>query len=353
MRHLTSSFPTSKNFRELIQWYEQQEILPWQQTSDPYLVWISEIMLQQTTVPVVRQRYAQWQREFPTLASVAIADLQSILRAFEGLGYYARARHLHKTALWIAQNGWPTQYYQLCALPGLGDYTAKTILSRCFGQYVVGFDVNIERFFARLIRQFPLNKHQKLKIEEYLVPFQKKYTPEVFSQAIMRFAQNICKKRDPQCLTCPFQQCCQAYQEGEQTALFPKKNKRIIHLENYMIIIEYQDQILVEQRTQGIGKGLCAFPRLSLAEYEKFYKKIGKEGQELPPITHTYTQYSEKLYPRFFLLDTDLQWDFGPQCEFINLYQLENFPFLACYRDILLQVEQLEKKIYHHEDKNE
>lgn len=299
-------------------------------------------MLQQTTVPVVKQRYMLWLEQFPDLTSAARADLTEILRAFEGLGYYARARHLHQTACKIAQNGWPEDYASLRRLPGLGDYTVKTILSRCFKKPVLAFDVNIHRLFSRLYMKYPLNKQDEKDLERAFAPLLEQYNPAVMGQALMRFAQNECRKRLPACDGCFFSEICLARRHGVQVTLFPQKQQQTTYLESIVLVLQYGNEILIEKRQRGIGRNMFSFPRLSAEEFMKFSSEISEPILPLQNRMHTYTRYREKLIPYFLQIKTPLKWDFGPQCYFEKEENLKKLPFMAVYRKIL---ESMAKKV--------
>lgn len=324
----------------MLQWYDRQTILPWQNTYDPYLVWLSEIMLQQTTVLVVSQRYGKWLQEFPTIQRLAQADLTQVLRAFEGLGYYARARHLHQTAQYIAQRGWPASYIALRKLPGLGDYTTKTVLSRCFKQPVLAFDVNMHRLFGRLFMKYPLTKQDEKALEKVMEPQLIKHNPAIVGQAFMRFAQGHCKKCAPDCQTCLFAHVCIAAQHGAQTSLFPQKKKKKVYRESVVLVLRRSGSILAEKRTEGIGKDMYSLPRLAQEEFALFIQKIQGVPVALKTRVHTYTHHSETLIPYFLDVKGTEFWDFGPECSFYNKEELDKLPFMAIYRDILQEIQQ-------------
>ena len=297
-------------------------------------------MLQQTTVPVVKQRYALWLDEFPDIHAVAKAEQTQVLRAFEGLGYYARARHLHQTAQHIHQHGWPEDFVSLRKLPGLGDYTAKTIMSRCFKKPVLAFDVNMHRLFGRLYMKYPLSKQDEKDLEQALAPLQKQHNPAIMGQALMRFAQSECKKNMPACAHCLFSSICRARRHNAQQSLFPEKRKKKVYLESIVLFIRRGDDVLIEKREEGIGKGMYSLPRLSVEEFTQLSGQLSGVFLALKSRTHTYTHHQEKLMPHFLNLKEPLNWDFGPRCYFENEKKLQELPFMAIYRDILKSIEQ-------------
>ncbi len=295
-------------------------------------------MLQQTTVPVVKQRYGLWLSQFPDIHTVACAELTQVLRAFEGLGYYARARHLHQTAQYIHQHGWPEDFASLRKLPGLGDYTTKTIMSRCFKKPVLAFDVNMHRLFGRLYMKYPLSKQDEKDLEQALAPLQEKHNPAIMGQALMRFAQGECKKNAPVCQNCLFASMCQARKHNAQQSLFPQKRKKKVYLESIVLIIRRDDEILIEKRKEGIGKGMYSLPRLPLQDFVQLSQSLSSLFLPLKNKMHTYTHHQEKLMPHFINLKEPLNWDFGPNCYFEDEKNLKELPFMAIYRDILESV---------------
>lgn len=322
----------------MLEWYHAQEILPWQMTRDPYLVWLSEIMLQQTTIPVIRKRYGQWLEEFPTIEILAEAELTQVLRAFEGLGYYARARHLHQTALYVHQFGWPKSYKQLCKLPGLGDYTTKTILSRCFSQPVLAFDVNVYRFFGRIFMQYPFTKKYEEELENVMKDFMLKNDPAIAGQTFMRFAQGHCKKREPNCQSCIFSDVCLARKHGAQSSIFPQTKKKRVQRESIVLVLRFEGQVLVEKRTDGVGKGMYSLPRLSQQEFEVFSTKVNGTFTPLKSRVHTYTHHVEKLFPHFLELEKMYDGNLNTECSLYEMEKLDDLPFMAIYRDILREI---------------
>lgn len=303
-------------------------------------------MLQQTTVSVVKHRYALWLEQFPDIHEVAKADQTQVLRAFEGLGYYARARHLHQTAQYIHQYGWPEDFTSLRKLPGLGDYTAKTIMSRCFKKPVLAFDVNMHRLFARLYMKYPLSKQDKKDLEQVLAPLQEQYNPAIMGQALMRFAQVECKKNVPSCKSCLFSSICHAYHHNVQQNLFPQTRKKKVYLESIVLFLHRNDEVLIEKREEGIGKGMYSLPRLSMEEFMQLSKQLSGVFLALKSKTHTYTNHQEKLMPYFLNLKEPLNWNFGPRCYFENEKRLKELPFMSIYRDILKSIEQENLNIF-------
>ena len=215
----------------LIEWYRRHgRNLPWRHTRDPYRIWLSEVILQQTRVRQGMPYYHAFVEKFPTVNDLAAASEQEVLRLWQGLGYYSRARNLHETARIVAQkhNGvFPGNYAGLLTLKGVGPYTAAAIASFAFGEQVGVLDGNVYRVLARLLGietdiATPKAKNEFTRAAAALVPADE---PDTYNQAIMEFGAIQCTPVAPDCLLCPFQAECVAYNTGRQHEL-PVKSKK-------------------------------------------------------------------------------------------------------------------------------
>jgi A/G-specific adenine glycosylase len=217
----------------VLSWYDRhRRHLPWRaqpgEASDPYRVWLSEIMLQQTTVKTVAPYYARFLSRWPTLAALATAPLEEVLQVWAGLGYYARARNLHACAQAIVtrHNGkFPSDRQALQALPGIGTYTANAIAAIAFNEPVVAVDGNVERILSRLFAvadSWPAAKSRIQAEAQELAPDERAGD---FAQALMDLGATICTPQRPACALCPWQGCCQAHQRGDPEA-FPRKPRK-------------------------------------------------------------------------------------------------------------------------------
>jgi A/G-specific adenine glycosylase len=217
----------------LLAWYDRhRRRLPWRalpgQPADPYRVWLSEVMLQQTTVTAVVPYYAKFLARFPTVAALAAADIEDVRKLWAGLGYYARARHLHACAQAVAAHhggAFPAAEEELLALPGIGPYTAAAVAAIAFGQPASPVDGNVERVIARLFAvedELPAAKPAIRALAERLRPPQR---PGDFAQAMMDLGATICTPRNPACSLCPFTGACAARRRGDPET-FPRKAKR-------------------------------------------------------------------------------------------------------------------------------
>lgn len=216
--------------QELVQWYKKNgRDLPWRHTRDPYEVLVSEVMLQQTRVPTVEKRYASFLSRFPTIESLAQADEGDVLKEWEGLGYYRRARNLHAAAKHVCEKHGgvlPSSDEDLLAMPGIGQYTAAAIRALCFGEPVPALDANAYRVFSRLLAiEDPVGSaalHKK--VAEAAQECLHGVDPGDFAQAVMDLSSLICTKA-PQCAACPLQDICNARRQGIQDRLPVRKPK--------------------------------------------------------------------------------------------------------------------------------
>lgn len=262
----------------LLDWYaEHQRDLPWRRARDAYTVWVSEIMLQQTRVDTVIPYYERFLERFPTVEALARAPLQNVLKVWENLGYYSRARNLHRAAREVVERfsgEIPQDRDALQSLPGIGPYTAGAILSFAFGKAEATVDGNVRRVLCRLfgIRE-PVDRASGLRAvdarAQALVPAER---PGDFNQALMDLGADICTPRGPRCGACPLQGLCMAEQEGDPEAL-PVKGKRrpIPHrLAVAAVIQDSQGRFLVVKRAdRGLLGGLWKLPGGELESGER------------------------------------------------------------------------------------
>lgn len=264
--------------KKFIGWYKNNaRELPWRETSSPYFIWLSEIILQQTRVQQGLPYYYRFIEHFPTVEALANASEQHVLKLWEGLGYYSRARNLHKCAIQIMedyQGEFPNHYSELLKLKGVGTYTAAAIASFAFNEPVPVLDGNVFRVLSRLFGIYediakPASRNTFFSTAQNIMP---KDQPGTFNQSIMEFGALQCTPRNPNCTYCPFAGVCYAFEHNMQSALpvktKVKKNK--IRFFNY-IVIEHKQQIMIQQRTKrDIWQGLYEFP---LIEKEKLLSK--------------------------------------------------------------------------------
>ncbi len=274
----------------LLSWFDihGRKQLPWQHPITPYRVWLSEVMLQQTQVDTVIPYFERFLTSFPTIEALAEADLDKVLHLWTGLGYYARARNLHKCAGIVAEEykgDFPGDPESLIALPGIGKSTAHAITSIAFGQPTAIMDGNVKRVLARYhqVEGWPGTP----KIETQLWHFAEQHMPNLrcgdYTQAIMDLGATLCKRSKPNCSECPMNQHCNAYKNGLTAELPNKKPKKAIPTKSTTMLIaqDPQGRLLINQRPpQGIWGGLWSF-----LEFEDESEAL-KHGQSLGDVTH-------------------------------------------------------------------
>ncbi len=324
---------------KLLQWYHpENRNLPWKNTHNPYLICLSEIILQQTRVAQGTPYYLRFEKEFPTIETLANAPLEKVLKLWEGLGYYSRARNLHLAAQYVVQelNGvFPDNYKDLLQLKGIGEYTAAAIASFAFNEPVAVVDGNVFRVLSRVFGIYtPID------------------LPEGNNQAIMDFGATHCLPQKPLCDDCPFQIDCHAYQQ-QTISLLPVKSKRLIKKNRYFnfVVLMDADFILIEKRSkQDIWKGLYEFP---LMETENELLKLDNDNKlrdflgmdiTMQTVVHSSTSpiYKQTLthqniQAQFAIFNlSDIQnMEFSENQTLIPKEMLKNYPFPKIINDFL------------------
>jgi A/G-specific adenine glycosylase len=339
----------------LIYWYLQnRRELPWRKTKNPYFIWLSEIMLQQTRVAQGMAYYLKFTSTFPTVFDLAKADESTVLKMWQGLGYYSRARNLHFSAKLIANefNGeFPSTFSEIIKLKGIGDYTASAIASICFDEPTAVVDGNVYRVLSRYFGiKTPINSSAGIKefklLAQSLIDKNKAGT---FNQAIMDFGALHCKPQNPLCDTCPFSDSCYAL-EKKLTKELPVKEKKIKVRKryfNFLVIKTKNDStILSERKGKGIWQGLYQFP---LIESEKTINKeeliLSEDFINLFSSKTTLSLFNKKeiihklshqhLHTQFWIIETKN----SPEIN-INWSEIEKYPvpilianFLEAYQN--------------------
>lgn len=272
----------------LLAWYDRHaRQLPWRGIHDPYKTWISETMLQQTRVETVRGYYRRFLERFPDIASLAAAPLDDVLKQWEGLGYYSRARNLHKGAQQIMEQfggAMPSCKEELLRISGIGPYTAGAIASIAFDQPVPAVDGNVIRVISRLsgIREnvgIPSVKRQIEQTVSALIPAER---PGDFNQAIMDLGAGICVPGTPECDACPLRAICDAYDAGdaEDLPVLPRKNPpRTLYYD--VLLMRSGDRVLMRQRTESLLHGMWVYPMLEEWHEEVEILRLLKKETEL------------------------------------------------------------------------
>lgn len=254
--------------KAIVKWYEQNKrALPWRDTKNPYQIWISEIILQQTRVNQGINYYYQFINNFPDIIELANAPVEEVLKTWQGLGYYSRARNMHHTANIIAneyKGKFPCNYSELINLKGIGDYTAAAIASIAFNKPEPALDGNVYRVLSRLfgIAESPEKANGKKIFRQKAIELLKNQSPGTFNQALMEFGALQCIPINPDCKNCILQKFCFAFQKNLVNELPVKKqkiNQRIRYF-NFLHIL-YNNKTYIEQRTQNdIWKLLYQYP---------------------------------------------------------------------------------------------
>ncbi len=298
--------------KKLLQWFKKRgRDLPWRKTTDPYPIWVSEVMLQQTQVATVIPYYSKFLKSFPTVRHLSKADLSKVLKAWEGLGYYSRARNLHRAAGIVMNhfNGkMPDQLKDLLHLPGIGRSTAGAILSFAFYKDASILDGNAKRVLSRLFAVSGTLGERKTEqllwqISESLIP---KGFSNPFNQALMDLGSLLCTPKEPQCSECPLCDLCKGRASGTPERYPSKRIKRMIpHVESVSGVIKKDGRVLLNQRPpSGLLGGLWEFPnwkieekqrsrlREGLRKYIKQEAKMNVEVKEfLGILHHTYSHF--------------------------------------------------------------
>ncbi|MGE5944854.1 MAG: A/G-specific adenine glycosylase [Flavobacteriales bacterium] len=308
----------------LTSWYSiNKRELPWRRTTNPYYIWLSEIILQQTQVAQGWPYYEAFLKEFPTIFHLASAQESQVLKLWQGLGYYSRARNLHATAKYIVNelNGvFPNDYKELLKLKGVGDYTASAIASICFNEPTAVVDGNVYRVLSRYFGiDTPINSSSGSKTFKLLAQqLIDKGNPAEFNQAIMEFGAVQCKPQSPNCNVCPFQDGCVALQNNKISE-FPVKIKAAKAKKkyfNFLVLVSEDNKTVLEKRKgKGIWQNLYQFPLIETQkeeDYETFSWMI-KEHHLLKGIPFELSLYNkdtiihrlshQHLYTKFWIVN--------------------------------------------------
>jgi A/G-specific adenine glycosylase len=348
--------------QSLLAWYANAgRDLPWRHCHDPYAIWVSEIMLQQTQVKTVIPYYHRWLAQFPTLEQLASADLQQVLKAWEGLGYYTRARNLYACAQEIMQHHggvFPTELKDVLALPGIGRTTAGGILSAAFNQPAAILDGNVKRVLARLVAlPVPPTKATKQlwQLSEALLD---REHPREFNQALMDLGATVCTAKKPDCNNCPWIPHCQAYNQGIQFQLPMREISSPLPHKNIGVAVIWneQGQILIDRRRpEGLLGGLWEFPggKIELGETveECIKREILEElaieievGDRLISIDHAYSHFRVTLtvhHCRYLTgIPRPLECD---EIRWVTLDEIDQFPFPKANSQIIAALRQADK----------
>ncbi|MGE4480292.1 A/G-specific adenine glycosylase [Acidocella sp.] len=296
MARASFSFPPA---RKLLNWYHRhRRHLPWRsppgEAADPYRVWLSEIMLQQTVVATVKPYYAKFLAAYPTVQDLAKASVEEVCALWAGLGYYARARNLHKCALAVSARGdFPKRIEELRALPGVGPYTANAVGAIAFGLPVLPVDGNVERVAARLFaieEPLPGSKKRIAQAAARLMEDQAaQAAPGDFAQALFDLGATVCTPKSPDCLACPWRGHCRARAEGVAESLPVKARKAARPRREGVayVLLDGQDNVLLLRRPpRGLLGGMLVLPE---------EPPVAARWREAGRVEHVFTHFSLSL----------------------------------------------------------
>jgi A/G-specific adenine glycosylase len=288
--------------KSLTTWYHKtKRDLPWRHTSDPYAIFVSELMLQQTQVATVIPFYNRFLQRFPTVQTLAAADLQEVLGLWAGLGYYRRARHLHQAAQDVVNKHaglFPSTAAGLLTLPGIGRYTAGAIASIAFNAPAAILDGNVMRVLARVTNlqediSLPQTQAKLWSLAETLTPAR---DPGSYNQALMELGATICSPRNPQCMLCPIQSLCRSLTQGTQNEVPIKKVKtKAKTVRRCALVVRDREMILLLQRPRGvIWEELWEFPSLEIPQLNS-RSQISDEVQRQLGLSVAMDQWESRL----------------------------------------------------------
>lgn len=345
----------------LLRWWDEGHTLPpWRESRDPYAIWVSEVMLQQTQIATVIPYYERWMSRFPTVYALALASLDAVLKQWEGLGYYSRARNLHAAAQIIVaeyDGNLPHSASELIKLPGIGRYTAGAIASIAFDQPVPILDGNIIRLLSRLIDladdvTTTATKKKLWQLATDLVPQQR---PGAYNQSLMELGQQCCRPATPLCSRCPLSAICLARERGtEQQRPVRPPRKRVPHYDVVAgIIWQAQEQsatapFLIAQRPlDGLLGGLWEFPGGKQESGETLEQALRREireelaldiavGRQLTTVKHAYTHFRITLHAfHARALGNNPQHIGVADYAWVTLAHLDDYAFAAADRQII------------------
>ncbi len=335
--------------KQLLDWFaKNQRPLPWRKHYRPYDVWVSEIMLQQTQMDTALPYFTRWMKRFPTIASLAHADEKTVLKHWEGLGYYSRARNIHKSAKYIIENHggvFPENFDEILAIKGVGRYTAGAIASIAFNQDKPIVDGNVLRVLSRF---FALSEPiDIIKNREKYWPLQEKLIPKgqarYFNQALMELGALVCSKQDPLCSECPIQKFCKAYQEGNPEA-YPVKThkKQMVKVSATALVLKCGDRYFIRLRPVGkIMGGLWEFLEWKLPKTKAMRAAENELGLPFKKISHlgtikrNYTHHLETLEVYTATIDNPISDPSGWKQTWATLSALKKHPFSSAHSKIV------------------
>lgn len=338
----------------LVLWYlHNKRNLPWRSTINPYKIWLSEIILQQTRVDQGMSYYHRFLEHFPTISDLAVASEEEVLKLWQGLGYYSRARNLHFSAKYVMnelKGEFPTNYNELIKLKGVGDYTASAIASICYNQPTAVVDGNVYRVLARYFGiSTPINSTKGIKefkqLAQSLIDIK---NPGAHNQAMMEFGARMCKPQNPDCPICPLNTSCLALSK-KQIKELPVKEKKIKikhRYFNYLVIQTENNTTKLVKREKGIWLNLYEFPLIETlaeidekeliahSEFDLLFKKLPISIKQFNNELIVHKLSHQHIHTKFWIVNTVASNDFQLSWETITKYPVSTLidNFLIQYK---------------------
>ena len=324
---------------KLLNWYDlNKRDLPWRRCRNPYRVWVSEIMLQQTQVKTVVPYFQRWMKRYPTLKTLKNANYEDVLKMWEGLGYYSRCKNIYKTSQLI-NCSLPNNYQDLIKLPGIGDYTAKTILSIAFELPYVGIDTNLERVGYRILGLKSKTKRNHKRVVKFLEANQDKNRPGDYNEALMDLGSSICSSQTTYCTECPLSKDCRAYVSLSPTS-YPKSgiSKKVPEYNVAVSLIKHKNKFLITRRSNTkFLSGLWEFPGGKIEKSETARQAIIREVKEetnlnifnptyLGNVKHKYSHFGVNISLFISSPESIKKLNIKQEHKWINLKSIDKYP---------------------------
>ena len=329
----------------LLNWYfKNKRMLLWRYDKDPYHVWISEIMLQQTRIETVKEYYKKFMKKVPSISDLAMIEEDELLKLWEGLGYYNRARNLRLAAIQIMEKydgKFPTEYEEIIKLPGIGEYTAGAISSICFSKKEVAIDGNVLRVYMRL-------KNSRQNIDEMSVRKEvsinlKKILPKQsgdFNEAMMELGELICLPNGmPKCSDCPLKSFCQSYRQGTMLELPVRNGKKKIQEEKYTVYLYIcKNKIAIEKREAGLLQKLWQFP--NDIGYRSLKSLVVKKIKKNIESKHVFSHRIWKMQSYLIELDDEI-----PEYQWVTVKEIkEKYAIAVAFQPFVKEITNIIEK---------
>ncbi|WP_249872755.1 A/G-specific adenine glycosylase [Oceanobacillus saliphilus] len=358
-KELLKNFNISTFQNDILSWYgETKRDLPWRRERDPYKIWVSEIMLQQTKVDTVIPYFNRFIDKYPTVYELAAANQQDVLKTWEGLGYYSRARNLQNAVREVVEKydgKVPSTPKELSSLKGIGPYTKGAILSIAYNQPEPAVDGNVMRVFSRLlmIEEDIAQPRTKKLFEEYVRQVISEEDPSSFNQAIMDLGATICTPKSPACMFCPVQEHCQAFAEGVQEHLPIKAKSKKQKTMPYVVLLiknNYGEYVIEKRAENGLLANLWQFPMVPINEisieylenwvYNEYGLRV-RLGEQKGKLKHVFSHIIWQL--EIYDATTDQVETEDKRLIFVNKADISKYPFPVSHQKMFKHIEGMEK----------